>query len=177
MNPCLQVSLMPIFLTHRMQCCISLCSYSQSAHGEVAQLRRFRMYSTILDGGHLHRPVAYFSHGVRHPVDHVHHSESEGEHSPGVDVDGVGIDGLADALGTAFLLLLSLLCLLGPPPPWLSLLGTALPWYFAAGTLTSALAARDHHALVHASDRQGEQNHSLFAVFYNRLEANREMGM
>lgn len=124
---------------------------------------------TVLDCGHLHRPAAYSSHGVRHPVDHVHHSESEREHSPGIDVDGVGIDGLADTLGTAFLFLLALLRLLGPSPPWLSLLATALPGYFAAGALSSALAAGNHHALVHASNRQREQNHSLFAILYYGL--------
>lgn len=124
---------------------------------------------TVLDGGHSHRPAAYSSHGVCHPVDHIHHSKSEREHSPGVNVDGVGIDGLADALGTAFLLLLALVRLLGSSPPWRSLLSTALPRYFAAGALSPALAAGNHHALVHASNRQGEQNHSLFAIFYNRL--------
>lgn len=89
---------------------------------------------------HSRRTAAAFSHGVRHPVDHVHHGESEREHSPGVDVDGVGIDGLADALGTALLLLLSLLRLPGPSPSWLGLLAGALPWDFAAGALGPPLA-------------------------------------
>lgn len=88
----------------------------------------------------MYRPAASFSHGVRHPVDHVHHGESEREHGPGVDVDSVGINGLADALGTALLLLLGLLRLPGSSPPRLGLLAAALPGDFAARALGPPLA-------------------------------------
>lgn len=102
-------------------------------------------------------PAASSSHGVRHPVDHVHHGESEREHSPGVDVDGVGIDGLAHALGAAllFLLLLGLLRLPGPSPPGLRLLAaaaSALSWDLTAGALGPPMAIGNHHALVHSGD-------------------------
>lgn len=130
-----------------------------------------------MDGSHSQRPAPSFSHGVCHPVDHVHNSEREREHGPGIDVNGVGIDGLADALGTALLLLLGLLWLPGPSPPWLSLLTAALSRDFTAGALGPPWAIGNHHTLVHASDRQGEQNHSLFAILHNGLRGDREKDM
>lgn len=114
------------------------------------------------------------SHGVRHPVDHVHHGESEREHGPGVDVDGVGINGLADTLGTALLVLRALLRLPGSSPPGLGLLAAALPGDFTAGALGPPVAVGNHHALVHSGDRQGKQNHGLFAVLHNGLYGGKE---
>lgn len=108
---------------------------------------------TALDGSHSLRPAASSSHGVRHPVDHIHHGESERKHGPGIDVDGICINGLADTLGTALLLLfLVLLRLPGSSPPRLRLLRSTLPGNFAAGTLGSTVAAGNDHALIHAGD-------------------------
>lgn len=42
------------------------------------------------------------SHGVRHPVDDVDHSEGEREDGTSVDVDGVSIDGFAFAAFLVF---------------------------------------------------------------------------
>lgn len=109
------------------------------------------------------------SHGVCHPVDHVHNCEGEREDGPGVDVDGVGIDGFADTFGTALFPFLRLLRLPGPSPPRLRLLRAALSGDFTAGALGPALAAGNDHTLVHASDRKREENHGLFSILHNRL--------
>lgn len=121
----------------------------------------------------MHGPAAPFSHGVRYPVDHVHHGEGEREHGPGIDVDGVGINGLANALGTALLLLLGLLRLPGPSPTRLGLLAAALPGDVAARALGPPVAVGNHHALVHPGDRQGKQDHGLFSILHNGLQRDR----
>lgn len=121
----------------------------------------------------MHGPAAAFSHGVRHPVDHVHHGEGEREHSPGVDVDGVGINGLADALGTALLLLLGLLRLSRSSPTGLGLHTGALAGDVAGRARGPPMAVGNHHALVHPSDRQGKQDHSLFSILHNGLQRDR----
>jgi len=130
----------------------------QSPSIKVVELQQFLLYSS-----------ASFSHGVRHPVDHIHHSKGKGEHSSGIDVDGVCINGLANTLGTALLLFLALLSRPGSSPPRLRLLRATLSRDLTAGVLRSALAVRNNHALIHTGDRQGKQNHCLFAVLYNGL--------
>lgn len=109
------------------------------------------------------------SHRVRHPVDHVHHGKSEREHRPGVDVDGVCVNGLADALGATLFVLLALLRWPRPSPTWRRLLCGALPRDFAAGALRSALAVGNDNSLIHPGNREGKQNHRLLAILYYRL--------
>lgn len=141
---------MLFFVSSRLAETCGACQLHQAASIEVAQLEQFvfcfllvfflLFYIQSWNGS---GPAASTSHGVRHPVDHVHHGESEREHSPGVDVDGVGIDGLAHALGAALplLLLLGLLRLPGPSPPGLHLLtAAALSWDLAAGALGPPVA-------------------------------------
>ena len=120
------------------------------------------------------------SHGVGHPVDHVDHGEGEGEDGAGVDVDGVRVDGLADALAAALPVLLALLRLPGPPPPLgLGVLpGPASPIRggVCARALAAAVAVGDQDPLVHAGDGQGEEDHGLLAVLHDGLGGGREGG-